>query len=98
MLINPRQTQGLLVYSINYINYKYYNYYNYYSNYNNESMTNTTISINQQTKRALLELGSKGETYDVIIKKLIERHAWKKMDERWNKILAEDDFIPLDDL
>ena len=61
-------------------------------------MTNTTISITQQTKKALLDLGTKGETYDNIIKKLIKRYAWKKMDERWNKILAEDEFIPLDEL
>jgi len=61
-------------------------------------MTNTTISITQQTKKALLDLGTKGETYDVIIKKLIKRYAWKKMDERWNKILAEDEFIPLEEL
>jgi len=61
-------------------------------------MTNTTISITQQTKKALLDLGTKGETYDTIVKKLIKRYAWKKMDERWNKILAEDDFISLDEL
>lgn len=61
-------------------------------------MTNTTISITQQTKKALLDLGTKGETYDNIIKKLIKRCAWKKMDERWNKILAEDEFIPLEEL
>ena len=61
-------------------------------------MTNTTISITQQTKKALINLGTKGETYDTIIKKLIKRYAWKKMDERWNKILAEDEFIPLEEL
>ena len=61
-------------------------------------MANTTISITQQTKQALLELGTKGETYDNIIKKLIKRYAWKKMDERWNKILQEDEFIPLEEL
>ena len=61
-------------------------------------MANTTISITQQTKKALLELGSKGETYDGIIKNLIKRYAWKKMDERWNKILAEDEFIPFEEL
>jgi hypothetical protein len=55
-------------------------------------MTNTTISITQQTKKAL------SETYDTIVKKLIKRHAWKKMDERWNNILAEDEFIPLEEL
>ena len=61
-------------------------------------MANTTISITQKTKKALLDLGAKGETYDVIIKRLIKRYAWKKMDERWNKILAEDEFIPLEEL
>ena len=61
-------------------------------------MKNTTISITQQTKKALLDLGTKGETYDRIIKKLIKRYAWKKIDERWNKILAEDEFIPLEEL
>jgi len=61
-------------------------------------MTNTTISITQQTKKALTSLGTKGETYDTIVKKLIKRYAWKKMDERWNKILAEDEFIPLKEL
>jgi hypothetical protein len=61
-------------------------------------MTNTTISITQQTKKALLDLGTKGETYDNIVRKLIKRYAWKKMDEKWNKILAEDDFISLDEL
>ena len=61
-------------------------------------MTNTTISITQQTKKALIELGVKGETYDNIIKKLIKLYSWKKMDERWNKILAEDELIPLEEL
>ena len=61
-------------------------------------MANTTISVTQETKKALLKLGSKGETYDSIIKKLVKRFAWKKMDEEWNEILAKDDFIPLDEL
>ena len=61
-------------------------------------MTNTTISITQQTKKALLDLGTKSETYDAIVRKLIKRYAWKKMDEKWNKILAEDEFISLDEL
>jgi len=61
-------------------------------------MTNTTISVNKETKEALLKLGSKGETYDSIIRKLIKRFAWKKIDDSWNKILADDEFIPLDEL
>ena len=61
-------------------------------------MANTTISITQETKKTLLKLGMKGETYDLIIKKLIKRFAWKKLDDEWNKILANDEFIPLDEL
>ena len=61
-------------------------------------MGNTTIAITQDTKKALQELGMKGETYDAIIKKLIQRFAWKKLDDKWNKILAEDKFIPLNEL
>ena len=61
-------------------------------------MTNTTISVTKETKKALLDLGTKGETYDLIIRKLLKRFAWKKLDDEWNKILANDEFIPLDEL
>jgi len=61
-------------------------------------VANTTIAVTQETKKALQKLGIKGETYDTIIKKLISRFGWKKMDEKWNQILAEDEFIPLDEL
>ncbi len=57
-------------------------------------MTNTTISISRETKDILKSLGTKGETYDDIIKdmsiayeeflnrqykKLGEKHKFKKM-------------------
>jgi len=58
----------------------------------------TTISITPETKQALQQLGTKGETYDTIIKKLLRRFLWKKLDDKWNKILASDEFIPLDEL
>ncbi|KYK29534.1 hypothetical protein AYK20_05165 [Thermoplasmatales archaeon SG8-52-1] len=81
------------------VNYKSYNNHNKYNYYKlGVLMTNTTISITQETKKALLELGKKGETYDSIIRKLIKRFAWKKLDEEWNKIVSNDDFIPLDEL
>jgi hypothetical protein len=63
-----------------------------------DNMANTTISVAKETKEALLNLGTKGETYDSIIRKLLKRFAWKKLDEEWNKILANDEFIPLDEL
>ena len=43
-------------------------------------------------------MGQKGDSYDKIIHKLIEEAAWKKLDERWNKILEEDEFISLEEL
>lgn len=61
-------------------------------------MGNTTIAVTQETKKALQQLGTKGETYDTIIQKLLQRFAWKKLDEKWNKILEEDEFIPLNEL
>lgn len=80
-------------------NYKCYNCYNCYIYYRFDGiMANTTISVTKETKNALLELGTKGETYDSIIKKLIKRFAWKKLDDEWNKILANDEFISLDEL
>ena len=58
----------------------------------------TTIAVASETKEALRILGEKGESYDHIINKLIEKAAWKELDDRWNRILNEDDFIPLDEL
>jgi len=46
----------------------------------------------------LRKLGAKGQTYDEVIKELIERASIKELDERWNKILTDEKFIPLDDL
>jgi hypothetical protein len=40
----------------------------------------------------------KGETYDSIIRRLIKHFTWKKLDDEWNEILANDEFIPLDEL
>ena len=43
-------------------------------------------------------MGSKGEIYDEIVRRLICDTAWKKLEERWNKILEKDDFIPFEEL
>ena len=58
----------------------------------------TTISVNEKTRDLLRAMGEKGETYDAIIRRLIQDAGWKKLDARWNRILKEDDFIPLEDL
>lgn len=58
----------------------------------------TTIAVSDYTKEKLRVLGEKGESYDQIIVRLIRKAAMKELDERWNKILEEDSFIPLDEL
>ena len=46
----------------------------------------------------LQKLGEEGASYDSIIRTLIEEVSWKRLDERWNKILTEEEFIPFDEL
>ncbi|MBU7039003.1 MAG: hypothetical protein HXS52_13835 [Theionarchaea archaeon] len=58
----------------------------------------TTVAVSRETKEMLRKLGEKGESYDSIIRKLVEKASWKELDDRWNKILTEDEFIPLDEL
>jgi predicted CopG family antitoxin len=58
----------------------------------------TTISVKTETKRLLAEFGKKGDSYDQIIRRLVERASMKELDERWNRILKEDKFIPLEEL
>jgi len=43
-------------------------------------------------------MGGKGESFDAIIRKLLREANWKVLDERWNNILDEDEFIPLEAL
>ena len=58
----------------------------------------TTIAVSKETKEMLRKLGEKGESYDTIIRSLIEEIGWERLDERWNKILEKDEFIPFDEL
>ena len=62
------------------------------------TMKNETISITPETKVALQKLKSKQETYDSIIKKLINEYVSKELDNKWNQILAAEEFIPLEEL
>jgi hypothetical protein len=58
----------------------------------------TTIAVDEKTREMLRGMGEKGESYDKIIRRLIKEVGWKKLDARWNRILEEDDFIPLEEL
>ncbi len=61
-------------------------------------METTTISLRRETKEMLRRLGSKDQTYDEVIRDLIERASIKELDARWNRILEDEEFIPLDEL
>jgi len=61
-------------------------------------MEKTTVAVSKETKELLRKLGEKGQSYDDIIQSLIEEKKIEKLDDRWNRILEEDDFIPLEEL
>ncbi len=61
-------------------------------------MSITTVAISEETKEMLQKIGEKGQSYDSIIRALIQEVGWKRLDDQWNKILTEDEFIPLDEL
>ncbi|MDD1709713.1 MAG: hypothetical protein LUQ37_02250 [Methanoregulaceae archaeon] len=61
-------------------------------------MPTTTIAVSPETKELLRKLGEKGESYDTIIRRLLQHAAWKRLDAQWNAILEHDEFIPLDAL
>ena len=58
----------------------------------------TTISLRTGTKEMLRKLGAKGQTYDEVIRDLIERASIQELDARWNRILEDEELIPLDEL
>ena len=61
-------------------------------------MTNTaTISIRKETKDILRRLGSKGQTYDKVIRELLKKASVKGQDTRWNRIIEEEEFVVLDE-
>lgn len=58
----------------------------------------TTIALAKSTKEKLRLLADKGETYDAVVLRLIHRAALKQQDDRWNRILREEEFVPLKDV
>jgi hypothetical protein len=58
----------------------------------------TTIALAVSTKERLRRLAEKGETYDEVVLRLIHRAAIKEQDDRWNRMLREEKFVPLEDL
>jgi len=58
----------------------------------------TTIAVSMETKETLRLIGEKDESYECIVRRLIKEAGLKKLDDRWNRILEKNDFIPLDEL
>ena len=57
----------------------------------------TRISLRKETKTMLRRLGSKGQTYDEVIRDLMERVSVRELDARRNRILEDEEFLPLDE-
>ncbi len=73
-------------------------YHGLHSSCRSMASTTTTISLRKDTKEMLRRIGSKDQTYDDVIRELIEKASIKEMDARWNRIQEEEEFIPLDEL
>lgn len=58
----------------------------------------TTIALARSTKERLRVLAEKGETYDHVVLRLIHLAALKQQDDRWNRILREEEFLPLEEV
>ena len=59
----------------------------------------TTIPIRKDTRDMLKSFGKKGETYDQIIRKLMEKAEYVDFMERQYRILEnKKDFVPLDEI
>lgn len=57
-----------------------------------------TIPLDADTKEQLKALGREGESFDEIVRRLIRLAEVRRLDEEWNRILEEDEFIPLKEL
>jgi hypothetical protein len=56
----------------------------------------TTIPLSKETRDLLKKYGRKGETYDELLRRLLEMAEQLKFAERQKSILAEEEFVPLE--
>ena len=56
----------------------------------------TTIPLSKETRDLLKRFGQKGETYDNLIRRLLEIAEQIEFAQRQKRILAEEEFVPLD--
>ncbi len=58
----------------------------------------TTIPLSKKTRDLLKQYGRKGETYDELIQRLLEMAEQVQFADRQKRILAEEEFTPLDEI
>ena len=58
----------------------------------------TTIQIQKETREELREFGKKGETYEDVIKKLMEIAKRVEFFEDIDRILETEEFVSLDEI
>ena len=58
----------------------------------------TTIQIQKETREELREFGKKGETYEEVIKKLMEIAKRVEFFEDIDRILETEEFVSLDEI
>jgi hypothetical protein len=56
----------------------------------------TTIPLTKETRDLLKQFGQKGETYDELIRRLLEVAQRVEFANRQKRILEEEEFVPLD--
>lgn len=60
-------------------------------------MSLTTIPVSKEVREQLKRLASKGETYDGLLRRLIEDAEARLLYEREKRILETEEFVPLDE-
>ncbi len=60
--------------------------------------TLTTIQIHKETREELREFGKKGETYEEVIKKLMEIVKRVEFFEDIDRILETEEFVSIDEI
>jgi hypothetical protein len=58
----------------------------------------TSIALAPGTKQRLASFGSKSESFDAILQRLMDEAGWVEQESRWNRMLSEEPFTPLGEL
>ncbi|MBI4895096.1 MAG: hypothetical protein HY831_01250 [Candidatus Aenigmarchaeota archaeon] len=61
-------------------------------------MTMTTIQIDKNTREMMKKYGRKDETYDIIIKRLVNIADRQLFFDKQKQILKEERFVPFEDI